>query len=77
MVQLGCERNQLLYNNLIDTLGKSDRLKESCKLLKDMEQARLQTTHFTYNSIFGCLCRREDTIGAIELLREMQSGHKP
>uniref|UniRef100_A0A0A0KMI5 Pentacotripeptide-repeat region of PRORP domain-containing protein n=2 Tax=Cucumis sativus TaxID=3659 RepID=A0A0A0KMI5_CUCSA len=78
MVQLGCERDQLLYNNLIDALCKSDRLKESYKLLRDMEQSRLQPTHFTYNSIFGCLCRREDTVGAIELLREMRGhGHEP
>ncbi|KAL0540366.1 hypothetical protein IC582_024603 [Cucumis melo] len=78
MVQLGCERNQLLYNNMIDALCKSDRLEESYKLLRDMEQSRLQPTHFTYNSIFGCLCRREDTVGAIELLREMRvHGHEP
>ncbi|CAK9311799.1 unnamed protein product [Citrullus colocynthis] len=78
MVQLGCERNQLLYNNLIDALCKSDRLEESYKLLRDMEQLGLQPTHFTHNSIFGCLCRREDIVGAIELLREMRGhGHEP
>lgn len=78
MIQLGCERNHLLYNNLIDALCKSDKLEESYKLLRDMKQSGLQPTHFTHNSIFGCLCRRVDTVGAIELLRAMRGyGHEP
>lgn len=78
MIQLGCKRNQLLYNNLIDALCKSDKLEESYKILRDMKQSGLQPTHFTHNSIFGCLCRREDIVGATELLREMRGhGHEP
>ncbi|CAK9311800.1 unnamed protein product [Citrullus colocynthis] len=53
MVQLGCERNQLLYNNLIDALCKSDILEESYKLLRDMKQSRLQPIHFTIIQYLG------------------------
>ncbi|KAK9275891.1 hypothetical protein L1049_023165 [Liquidambar formosana] len=78
MVQIGCERNLLLYNNLIAELSNSNRLEESYDLLKEMKESGFKPTHFTHNSIFGCLCRREDVAGALDLVRVMRVyGHKP
>ncbi|XVE92938.1 hypothetical protein REPUB_Repub01dG0146900 [Reevesia pubescens] len=53
------------------------RLEESYELLRQMKEAGLETTQFAHNCIFGCLCRREDVEGAVDLLRKMRFfGHE-
>ena len=56
----------------------SNRLEESFELLTDMENSWLEPTQFTHNSLYGCLCRREDVAGASHLVKRMRMhGHKP
>ncbi|KAM1313492.1 hypothetical protein ACFX13_017629 [Malus domestica] len=66
------------FEIVIDGLLRFDRLDESYKLLREMEQSGLEPTHFTHNSIFGCLCRRQDVVAALNLVKEMRAcGHEP
>ncbi|BAU03660.1 hypothetical protein VIGAN_UM152700 [Vigna angularis var. angularis] len=68
----------LIYNNLINGLCDSDRLDESRELLRDMKESEIEPTHFTYSSIYGCLCKRKDVVGAIDMLKVMRAcGHEP
>lgn len=81
MDRVDCQRSVLLYNNVIDYLSNADRLNECYELLNEMKQkqsSELQPTHFTYNSIFRCLCRRADVPGAVHFLQEIRvNGHEP
>lgn len=79
MGQVNCRPTIELYNNLIEGLCNSNRLDEAKELLKEMEgSSGLAPSPFTHNCIFGCLCRREDIIGAMEMVKEMRVyGHEP
>ncbi|KDP46296.1 hypothetical protein JCGZ_10136 [Jatropha curcas] len=78
MALIGCDRNLLIYNNLIDELCNSNRLEESYELLREMEESGFEPTEFTHNSIFGCLCRRGDVSGALDLVKKMRfHGQEP
>ncbi|KAF9624018.1 hypothetical protein IFM89_007716 [Coptis chinensis] len=78
MIQMGCERNVLLYNNVIEALCNSDRLEESFEILGEMKESGLRPTEFTHNCIFGCLCRRESVMALLDLMKEMRvCGHEP
>lgn len=80
MDRVDCQRTVLLYNNVIDYLSNADRLNECYELLNEMKkkQSELQPTHFTYNSIFRCLCRRGDVSGAVCFLQEFRlNGQEP
>uniref|UniRef100_A0A2C9V390 Pentatricopeptide repeat-containing protein-mitochondrial domain-containing protein n=1 Tax=Manihot esculenta TaxID=3983 RepID=A0A2C9V390_MANES len=78
MAQIGCSRNLVIYNNLIDGLCKSDRLEESYEILREMKESGIEPTQFTHNAMFGCLCRRGDASGALDLVKKMRiHGHEP
>ncbi|XP_055801063.1 putative pentatricopeptide repeat-containing protein At5g08310, mitochondrial [Solanum dulcamara] len=78
MDNIGCKRSVLLYNNLIYSLSRVGRLNECYELLDEMKQSEFQPTHYTYNSIFGCLCGQGDDAGALAMVREMRvHGHQP
>ncbi|KAL5828345.1 hypothetical protein ACOSQ3_017813 [Xanthoceras sorbifolium] len=78
MDKIGCKKNVLLYNNLIERLCNSNRLEESYKILREMEDSGYGPTNFTHNTVFGCLCRRQDVVGTLDLVRKMRvHGHEP
>ncbi|CAA6658900.1 unnamed protein product [Spirodela intermedia] len=58
----------LMYNNLINEL---------CNVRK-MPDFGVEPTQFTHNSIFGCLCKREEAQAAADFLKVMRKyGHVP
>ncbi|CAL1387913.1 unnamed protein product [Linum trigynum] len=76
--KIGCKPNLLIYNNLISGFCSSDRLEESFEILREMEESGLVPSPFTHNSIFGCLCKRMDVAGALDLVKKMRvHGHDP
>ncbi|KAL6581150.1 hypothetical protein OROMI_007073 [Orobanche minor] len=81
MDRSGCKVSVVLFNNLIQCLSNADRLNECFDLLSEMKEnpdKEFQPTHFTFNCILGCLCRRQDVAGALGFLREMRAcGHEP
>ncbi|PKI60326.1 hypothetical protein CRG98_019262 [Punica granatum] len=79
MDQVRCRPTIKLYNSLIEGLCNSNRLDEARELLTEMKgSSGPDPTPFTHNCIFGCLCRREDVIGALEMVKEMRmNGHEP
>ncbi|CAO2831200.1 unnamed protein product [Amaranthus hypochondriacus] len=66
-----CQKDTLLYNNLIDALSKADRILDSLHLLGEMKQSGIKLTHFTYNSIYGYFCKKGDVVGATTIVKEM------
>ncbi|KAK4775201.1 hypothetical protein SAY86_010136 [Trapa natans] len=79
MGQVHCRPTVEIYNNLIEALCNSNKLDVAKDLLREMEATSgLSPTQFTHNCIFGCLCRREDTIGAIDMVKVMRVyAHEP
>ncbi|KNA11426.1 hypothetical protein SOVF_135320 [Spinacia oleracea] len=71
MDEFGCQKDTLLFNNLIDALCNADRVIDSVHLLEEMKQLGIEPTHFTYNSIYGYFCRKGDVIGATSIVKEM------
>lgn len=74
-----CRPTIELYNNLIEGLCNSNRLDEARELLREMDgSSGLAPSPFTHNCIFGCICGREDIIGALEMVKKMRVyGHEP
>ncbi|KAH7837820.1 hypothetical protein Vadar_018442 [Vaccinium darrowii] len=78
MDRINCKPSRLIYNNLIGSLTNANRVDEWQKLLGEMMESRVRPTDFTYNSLFGCSCRRENIEGAIGMLKDMRvNGHEP
>ncbi|PHT92998.1 hypothetical protein T459_00880 [Capsicum annuum] len=67
MDHIGWKRSVLLYNNLVDSLSRSGRLDECYELLNEIKQSEFLLTHYTCNSIFGCLCRQGYDAGTLLL----------
>ncbi|KAL2939044.1 hypothetical protein RDABS01_022493 [Bienertia sinuspersici] len=78
MDNVNCQKDTLLYNNLIDALSNADRVYDSLQLLGEMKQSGIRPTHFTYNSIYGYYCRKGDVIGATSMMKELcHHQHEP
>ncbi|CAI0416372.1 unnamed protein product [Linum tenue] len=76
--KIGCKPNLLICNNLISGLCSSDRMEDSLEILREMEKSGLVPSPFTHNAIFGCLCKRMDVAGALDLIKKMRvHGHEP
>jgi len=71
MDKIGCEKDVLLHNNLINALSNADRVVDSLDLLREMKHSGFKPTQFTYNSIYGYFCRKGDAVEAKNIMKEM------
>ncbi|KAK9692118.1 hypothetical protein RND81_09G242000 [Saponaria officinalis] len=72
-IKLGYPPDVVIITTLLNGLIASDKLRMAIQLLDKMVKLGIQPTLVTYGAMFKGLCRIGDNVGALRLLRNMES----